>query len=415
MKIIFIQHNSFLNGNGGSEKMCTFLANSFSEKGHEVSIAVNQKEGGSPVFPLNSDIKVDNIYNARVDQIELLPIVNYSGKNPIAWLVGKIKKKYTKQVNKNKCRAFPDGYQGVYKHNLKKRSEQWYAYLKAAEPDLIITMSTASLLEITYDNTLDIPIINSVNGRPDYDYEDVFGRRDPLEKNLLKNSYSRLSGIQILLDDYDKFLPDTFKGKVFVIGNPFPEVDTTEHVDHQIEKSQYVISHLGRLDNDCKQQTLAIEAFHRACSENSEWRLDLWGTGADRDMIQQKIAELALGDKVALKGFCTDPIAVLKNADIFLFPSRYEGFPLALGEAMSVGLPAIGLGSCSGVNKLIVDGESGYLVENVEAMAFRLKQLMNNSALRQEMGKRGVELMRAYTPASVLAKWDELINEIVER
>src|SRR5690606_2949677 len=124
-----------------------------------------------------------------------------------------------------------------------------------------------------------------------------------------------------------------FKGKVFVIGNPFPEVDTTEHVDHQIEKSQYIISHLGRLDNDCKQQTLAIEAFHRACSENSEWRLDLWGTGADRDMIQQKIDELALGDKVALKGFCTDPIAVLKNADIFLFPSRYEGFPLALGEA----------------------------------------------------------------------------------
>src|SRR5690606_29373866 len=111
----------------------------------------------------------------------------------------------------------------------------------------------------------------------------------------------------------------------------------------------------------------------------------------------------------------SDLIAVLKNADIFLFPSRYEGFPLALGEAMSVGLPAIGLESCSGVNKLIVDGESGYLVENVEAMASRLKQLMNNSALRQEMGKRGVELMRAYTPASVLAKWDELIYDIVEQ
>src|SRR5690606_41973056 len=124
MKIIFIQHNSFLNGNGGSEKMCTFLANSFSEKGHEVSIAVNQKEGGSPVFPLNSDIKVDNIYNARVDEIELLPIVNYSGKNPIARIVGKIKKKYTKRDNKNKFHAFPDGYQEVYKHKLKKRKEQ---------------------------------------------------------------------------------------------------------------------------------------------------------------------------------------------------------------------------------------------------------------------------------------------------
>ena len=55
---------------------------------------------------------------------------------------------------------------------------------------------------------------------------------------------------------------------------------------------------------------------------------------------------------------------MVSNASVCAFPSKYEGFPLALTEAMSAGLPCVGFKSCTGVNGLIVDGENGFLVED---------------------------------------------------
>lgn len=58
MKILLVQHLNFINGSGGTEKICSFLANDFALNGHEVEIATNQDISGKPVFPLHGNIKV---------------------------------------------------------------------------------------------------------------------------------------------------------------------------------------------------------------------------------------------------------------------------------------------------------------------------------------------------------------------
>ena len=92
------------------------------------------------------------------------------------------------------------------------------------------------------------------------------------------------------------------------------------------------------------------------------WDIELWGQ-EDRKIYKKEldmiVSKAGLGNRVHFMGTTTDVPSVLVKSDIFAFPSAYEGFGLSLGEAMSMGLPAIGYKSCSAVNELIIDGETG--------------------------------------------------------
>jgi hypothetical protein len=79
-----------LNGTGGTEKICCVLANNFVKSGHLVVIATNENISGTAMFPLVDQVKVTNIFDANIDQKELIPIYNYRGKNPFLWLYYKI-------------------------------------------------------------------------------------------------------------------------------------------------------------------------------------------------------------------------------------------------------------------------------------------------------------------------------------
>ncbi len=415
MKIVFVQHSSFLNGNGGTEKICVFLANGFSKLGHEVIIAASQAEGGGSVFPLEKNVDLKNIYDENVDQINLLPLVNYRGVNPFKWIIGKIKKKYAKAYNKSQYRKFKDGEAGLYRHNLKNRALHWEKFLKELNPDVIVTMSISSLLEITYGTQLNIPIVNSVNGRPDYDFTDVIGYRPAYEMECLTESFKKLDGIQVLFDSYHQFLPETFGGIAKTIANPLPRYSKEDLPNHLATKKEYVMMNLARLDNECKQQSLAIEAFSKVADRFPNWRLEFWGTGRDENLLQGLIESLQLADRVFLKGFHPNPEEILRTADIFIFPSKYEGFGLALGEAMAMGIPSLGLASCSGVNELIKHGETGFLAEDKESLIDYLSILMEDAEKRALMGAKGHEFSKAFDSEVIFQKWNGLLLEVVDQ
>ncbi|QQS94176.1 glycosyltransferase [Sphingobacterium spiritivorum] len=408
MKILFVQHLYFLNGSGGTEKICSFLANGFANSGHEVIIATNQHSDGKPMFALEKNIIVTNIYDATVPQQNLKTLYNYKGKNPVLWLISKIKKKSSKLYNSLLRKKF-GGDEGIYKYNLLHRSRQWKSYLDGLQPNLIITMSISSVLEITYQNTIQIPIVNSVNGRPDYDYSDILGYRSPIEMKLLEDSFKELSAIQIMFDSYREFLPKAFRGKCCIISNPVPQTLESELVDHSKSKDTYCIIHVGRLDDDCKQQSVAIDIFSELACSYSNWNLELWGLGADEQKLKDRIEQHKLEDRIFLKGFTEAPVEKMKNADIFIFPSKYEGFGLALGEAMSAGLPSLAFRSCSGVNELIDNGKTGFLAENSLHMKQQLEQLIQSAELRASIGQQAHEAMKEYDPDSILEAWKNMI------
>ena len=126
-----------------------------------------------------------------------------------------------------------------------------------------------------------------------------------------------------------------------------------------------------------------------------------------------RVSSNNLEKRVRLMGTTNNVPSVLQGGDIFVFPSAYEGFGLSLGEAMSMGLPAIGYASCSAVNEIIVDGETGLLVEDgVEPLAAGMKQLMDDQNLRVRMGQASCERMKQYAPEVIWEQWEELLNTV---
>ena len=412
MKILFVQHRDFINGSGGTEKICSFLANGLSDLGHTVEIATNQNIEGKPIFYLNPSIKITNIFTSDVVQKRVHIFQKYNGKNPFLWIQHKIKKKYLKLLNKFLYYKI-GGSDGLFQFNLTRRSEAWKNYINSAKPDLIITMSIGSLLEISYGNEYVVPIINSTNGRPDYDYSDILWYRSDKEMALLKESYKKLSGIQVLFDTYNNFLPKEFQGKCITIPNPVPQIKEEQIVNHLNKKDRYKIINIASLAVDCKQQDVAIAIFSRLARKYPDWDLYFWGVGEDYNLLNNQIEKAGLKDRIFLKGFTDEPLEQLKDSDIFIFPSKYEGFGLALAEAMSLGLPTLGFASCSGVNELIKHNENGFLVQDVEDLKNYLEKLMSDSKLRSELGKSAHLEMVKYSPEKNMKKWSLFLKEFV--
>lgn len=118
---------------------------------------------------------------------------------------------------------------------------------------------------------------------------------------------------------------------------------------------------------------------------------------------------------MALLGEVKNISKMYQTAEIFVFPSAYEGMPLALTEAMAAGLPVIGYKSCPSVNELIVDGVNGFLCEDgIDDFAEKLKILMQDAELRKKMGQNARESMKQFAPKKIWDEWEDLINKVVE-
>lgn len=132
-------------------------------------------------------------------------------------------------------------------------------------------------------------------------------------------------------------------------------------------------------------------------------------------MVKSLISKNGLQDRVHLRGTTKNMGKVWQEADIFAFPSHHEGFPLALSEAMGVGIPAVGFASCSSVNELIKDQVNGFLVpDGAEAFSKALAFLMKDSELRRKLGTGARESMKPYAPEVVWDSWDKLIKECIK-
>ena len=127
------------------------------------------------------------------------------------------------------------------------------------------------------------------------------------------------------------------------------------------------------------------------------------------------ISHYKLSEQAFFRGATDNVLDVYNKAAIFAFPSAYEGFGLALTEAMSAGLPAVGCKSCPAVNELIKDGENGFLCENgVDAFAQALEKLMSDEELREKMGQAAKEDMKQYAPDKIWDMWEKLIEQVAQ-
>jgi GalNAc-alpha-(1->4)-GalNAc-alpha-(1->3)-diNAcBac-PP-undecaprenol alpha-1,4-N-acetyl-D-galactosaminyltransferase len=113
-----------------------------------------------------------------------------------------------------------------------------------------------------------------------------------------------------------------------------------------------------------------------------------------------------------LPGVVSDISSVLQQADLFVFPSRYEGFPNALCEAMAMGLPVIA-SSCSGSRDVVRDGVDGRLfaVGDVAELTAIASELISDFEQRQRLAAAACKISERFDQQQIYALWDQHIEK----
>lgn len=133
-----------------------------------------------------------------------------------------------------------------------------------------------------------------------------------------------------------------------------------------------------------KDHSLLLKAL---ASVEGEWRLLLVGEGPTQVDVKKLACELGLAQRIEFLGARADVDALLACADLFILPTKWEGLPLSILEAMRAGLPVIAT-DVGGVGEAVQDGITGYLTPpgNAEQLRRRIQELICFPARLQVMG-----------------------------
>lgn len=150
------------------------------------------------------------------------------------------------------------------------------------------------------------------------------------------------------------------------------------------------ILHIGRF-NEQKNHGLLLEVFGKLLRETPGLHLDLIGEGELRQETETLVKEWKIEDKVSFLGSQSNVYPYLHKADLFLLPSRYEGIPMTIIEAMGTGLPIVAT-AVGGVPDMLQNGVDGFTVPCEEGQISKACQaLIRDEALRERVGRAAKE------------------------
>lgn len=145
-----------------------------------------------------------------------------------------------------------------------------------------------------------------------------------------------------------------------------------------------------------------------------DWKLEIVGeSNAESDAkLQSMIVESGVEKGVVLHGNTNEIEKFYRSAEIFALPSRVEGFPLVLVEAMSQGCACVSFSMQGAVSEIINHGEDGVIVEdgNLEEFAAQLEQLINDAESRQRYANNAKQNVARFSIATFADKWEMLID-----
>ena len=196
-----------------------------------------------------------------------------------------------------------------------------------------------------------------------------------------------------------------------LLPNPLPGGLILEGVEGQAFLRQSEILAVARLVPQ-KGLDVLITAFSLLPEGVSAgWRLTLVGDGPERDSLEELVDRKGVRSAVSFEGFRTDPLPFMQRASIFALPSRFEGMPNALLEAMAAGLPSVISDASPGPLEMVRDGSEGLVVRADDAVAFSaaLERLMKDVDLRQRCGDSARETLRSLDWEVVEPHWRSVL------
>ena len=352
---------------GGAERVVSIMANYWAAKDWTVTLLTMVDESVPPFYNLDARIKYVPLGIAK------------SSPDPIRALLNNIKRIGTLRSS-------------IIEH----------------KPDAVISfMDTTNVLTLIATWGLNIPVIVDEQIHPAML---SCGRSWEV---LRQWTYPRASRVVAITARALSYFSPQIQLRGCVIPNPSPSVDIHEHSSGKVLDKPSLIA-VGRLEEQ-KGFDLLLQAFAKLKDRYPEWKLIVLGEGSLRSELESLRNQLGLAERVDFRGVVKNPHDFLKQADIFVMSSRFEGFPNALCEAMACGLPVISTDCPSGPREIIREDIDGILVpnEDVSALAAAMERLMCGEEERKRLAARAPEVTERFSLEKVMGMWEALINEVI--
>lgn len=371
MKILYCIAGLF--NSAGMERIITEKANYLAEHGHSVIIVTAEQRGRKPYFSLNSNIK----------HIDLG--INYS-------------------ENTNFIRKLI-----YYPFKRKKHQQKLQKLLSEIRPDIAIsTMGNEFLfLHKIKDGSKKVAEIHFAKGYRTMNYHNLLWR--------IRDKY-RSWQEEKKLKKYDKFVVLTIEDShnwvnfknLEIIPNFITSPSSPKH-----DKLYQRLICVGRLSYQ-KGYDRLIAACSLIKEELYGWRIDIFGAGDIYNRLITDINNAGLQTIININNPTSNIEEEYLISDALILPSRYEGLPMVLLEAMAHGIPAIAFACPCGPRDIIDNGINGLLVEdgNIELLAQNIKRFINGDIDIELMNRNAIAKSLNFDKENIMGRWINLFQTI---
>ena len=419
MKIMYCIRG--LHNSGGMERVLSVKANLLASRGHEVSIVVLRLKGRKPFFPIDPSVNIVDLsapYLSLPGHPSSANATSDSPRTTVSSTVG---------IAPGPATGASERLKGSVRERLSRVVEM-------LDPDVCVSLCGP-----------EVRILPAVaGGRPcvaEYHFShDKFYRKYGgifmypyawLRTHMLERAVSEYD-CMVTLTEHDLPIWKRHCRRVERIFNPV--TTPPGQVSRLAEKRMIAV---GRLEDQKNFKDL-VSAWSIVAERCPDWRLEIFGEGKLEHALRSQIARLGLTGSVILRGVVKDIASEYSNSSALLMTSLHEGFPLALVEASSFGLPLISYDCPTGPSEIIVDAgdggfdgagnvpaatfdqaagntPNGYLVPvgDVRTLADRICRIASDDNLRLRLGAASKASSHRFTPETIISAWEHLFSSLL--
>ncbi len=224
---------------------------------------------------------------------------------------------------------------------------------------------------------------------------------------LIRYSFQKADYIVFQSEKIRDFFGKRIRRKSCILKNPVSIPDPA--YDHREKK----IVALGRFSEQ-KNHALLIRSFARFHEQFPAYKLHIFGDGELKNDLQRLIRSLAMSDHILLVENDPSVHERIRDAEMFVLSSDYEGLSNALLECMSMGIACIST-RCEGSVDVIRHKENGLLVDigDEKALAQAMSVLARDPELRKRLERQAMEDLKAYSKDVVVKNWEHVIRQCI--
>lgn len=378
-----IVYKDYLKSGRGADRATAAFANAMAQRGYDVHVITQQKEKEPFSVTFDSEITTHS-----------LPM----RKRPFAKLMNKLL--LSSAVGERLLARLLPGLDLVrcYSAVLQER-------IRSLRPDVIVVAGANECVDLLLSGPVAVPVVMMFHVYP----PECFRKNKYRRASRLKAVLPYVAECQVLLPSHCQTLRPYTSAPVTAIGNGIQwQVDEPLPPFTSRHKQIVYVAYFTKDKNHIE----LLQAFAKLNAP--EWTLQLYGSGSPEweTRLKTLATELGIAERVFFNGVTHLPKPILLHAGICAFPSKVEGFGLALAEAMWCGLPCVGFKGVPGVSELLSHEANGLLAEvGPDAFAEQLQRLIDDAPLREHLGMIAAKTARrTFSQAVNVQQWDDLLR-----